>query len=135
MHQPTVRHRTFHPSIITAVTPNAGTIDRIPPTSDPQNGAPSTTTTTASSPTPIQVPRLSPMRCASSGAARTVDAATTAYAGFEKPVKRPATVGEYPSALLNWSGVPTRTSMSSNTTGNSSAMSNASRYRSRAMRR
>ena len=65
-HQPTVRHRTRQPRSRTAVTPNAGTIDRMPPTSEPQKGAPSTMMTKPRSAIPPRHP--GGHRCGARGA-------------------------------------------------------------------
>ena len=55
-------------------------------------------------------PRRPPMRYATSPASSTAPAASCAYPRFPRPAYRPATVGEYPNTVLNWSRAPVATS-------------------------
>ena len=115
--------------------PYAGTIDSTPPTSAPQIGAPSARSATSRTPTAHHAPRRPPTRCASRPARMSAAAASAAYPALPNPMKRPATDGENPSALLNWSGLPSTTSTTSTATSTPSPIIAASRSRPRAMTR
>ena len=76
--------RSRQPSNSAAVTAKAGTIDRTPPTSEPKNGAPSTTIAAPSSAIANHAPRR-PIRCVSRPVRITAPAASCAYPRLPSP--------------------------------------------------
>ena len=103
--------RMRQPSSSVAVTAYAGTIESTPPTSEPKNGAPSTTIAAPSSAIATSAPRRPPMRYGEQPGEQQ-------RAGGERGVGRgcrarrsgPTTVGVYPNTVLNCSRAPVATS-------------------------